>query len=784
MLDSPHPTQGKSLFFTRIRVMAQQRLGIDLDNKKTQIVVIGFVGILFLVCISLWMSSDDYSLLVDGSNSGSSGDGSSSLHLDGNSNARLDDDSGGGDEDGIGGEDGESTAGGGGGGDGEENVHGEDEEGGGGAGESSNSNDEAKRRAAEKAELAAEKYKAKQLRLFQDKDKSFLKFFTKHRKDSEVLAHFQELADTYKDLGIIKTTIIGTTAEKKNIVAYTIGRGKSNRAIMVTAVEKPNEWLGSLSLAYFATRLVQKYALTPTVTQVVENLYIHIIPVVNPDGLTYAVSSTSKMDWEFNRATKAGVDVSIDFESFSQLESQAVRNFAKKVSKTTFAFISVRCCNGRVRLPNFALCKNTGKQKQLGESLANSMGKGGSLKYSFSVDESASKARSTGFAFKELGIGLTYELDAKISAKSLSSVKSTELLHASQNITMGVMELAKFVMINPMPGGLGGGGNKPCSSSSTSSSGRKNDGDDENGESNSEDGGGGGEDENNGDGDEHNMEDDGENRGGDDESSGGTKDLDDDESSSSSTSSMEDDNVDHAASLESAKDGSKYALSSNLQELRTSLHYAQQIGIHKPFLPRNEIPTQPLGKEDYFLYWAYGPDMVHEVLLRAGIMSAWKVVNAKLLGYMLDYTYHSNLKWKSGVADIVKSTHSSVYGVVWKIHISELPILEAWQMSTTPTSPQAKKIVTVTDDEGTEYTALTFYVVRKSKGDDILLKYHRFPPSRQYRNCILKGAKQHHLPYDYVEHRLRSRSLAPLFTDKIGSTGHRNPTIGAVCDPY
>ena len=57
-----------------------------------------------------------------------------------------------------------------------------------------------------------------------------------------------------------------------------------------------------------------------------------------------------------------------------------------------------------------------------------------------------------------------------------------------------------------------------------------------------------------------------------------------------------------------------------------------------------------------------------------------------------------------------------MYGVLWRVETAELPNLAVWAMASTPTSPLAKKLVSVVDDEGTTYEALTFYVVRKSKG--------------------------------------------------------------------
>lgn len=62
-----------------------------------------------------------------------------------------------------------------------------------------------------------------------------------------------------------------------------------------------------MSLSYFAMRLLQKFSLTPSVTEVMERITIHLVPVLNPDGLVYATSSSSKThrEWYMNRALNA-----------------------------------------------------------------------------------------------------------------------------------------------------------------------------------------------------------------------------------------------------------------------------------------------------------------------------------------------------------------------------------------------------------------------------------------------------------------------------------------------
>jgi len=750
-----HQSSWLGRFQTRALVTVEQKLGLEPKKAKIVFVALVMFALLFVAYVAntfLAGETSEYvpnSISDEGSSSSSASSGSSNLFADDGG-----DDEDGGEEGGGGGNDG---------GEDEEDSTGEDDE------ESSSPAKRQVSRMDEEDDAEAEALKPKQLKLWEDRDKTFMKFFTKHRKDSEIAAHFQMLEDTFKDLKLIRTVNIGSTYEKKSILAYVIGKGKSGRGILVHATERGDEWIGNMALAYFAQRLLQKYALAPAVTKVVNSLTIYLVPVANPDGLSYALSSSSKThrEWFMNRALntekKHGVDVSHDFEAFTQLESQALKSFAKKYADNIHAFANVRCCGGAVSIPKPALCPKPGEQKEVASKVAAARSKLGSYKYQTRFTDQETTT-SPAYAFKELNVALTFTLEAHTASSTSTpgDIKSSDILTASQNITMGLMEMAKFVAVDfPHAGlSLGGGGETPCGvKKSTSKKGFGGDDEDDAGDDEDSD------------------------RGGDDEAGDGDKrrgdaDDDDEESAKSSSASSEpEDDRDHADAFDKAK----FASIDKTDETDMSIKHAQPEGVRRP-VPGVEIPTDVESAET-FLYFAYGPDMLYDVLLKAGLTSAWKVVNARLMGYTFDYTYHSNKKWKSGVADIVKHSHGSVYGVVWRLDRLHMQTLLTWQSASTPSSPLAQKLVTVQDLEGNSFNCLTFYVVKKMKGEDILGKYHRFNPSRQYRNCVLKGAKANHLPYDYVEHKLKSRSLGPLFTDKVGTTSHRNTLIGTVCDP-
>lgn len=626
---------------------------------------------------------------------------------------------GGGGDDGDGEEEEDGGGGGGGGGGGEEEDGGEEEEGGGGGGDE----EEAAPKVARSADTSS-KFHDAQLKKFQEHDKSFMKFFSKFRKDTEVTAHFKELMDLYGDLGMIKQVTLGSTYEHKQVYAYELGKGA--RSVLLLAGERGNEWAGSMALTYFATRLLQKYSLTPQVSAILNDLTLRIVPIVNPDGYAY-----HKSDWFMNRDKKHGVDVSQDFTALTQLESQAVNRYAKEHQSDLYGFVNVKCCQGLVSLPKQAVCAETeDEQLSLASRVGLAMGKGGKFKYPVRPD-AADGADSPTYAHRELGLGLSYTLDVK------RDKPSDDILLSSQNVTMGLLELSKFIL-NDFPATknlFGGGGAKPCvlggaklrkaAAAAASAS------DDE-----------------------------------DEEDAG--------DSQSADADAADEDEVDHSQSFAKAKQSSSLAAPGS-----DGIELSVQVANRK----QRKIAPPPANPDDTFLYFAYGPDMLYDVLLKVGLTSAWKVSNAKLTGYTYDYTYHSNKKWKSGIADMVKSPHSAMYGVVWRLDLSQMPLLLEWQSATSEDSPLGQKLVSVESASGDVYTGISFYVRKKMRGEDILEKYHRFNPSRQYRNCVLRGAKSNKLPLDYIDHKLKSRTLGPLFTDKVGTMNHRNDRIGNVCDP-
>jgi hypothetical protein len=119
-----------------------------------------------------------------------------------------------------------------------------------------------------------------------------------------------------------------------------------------------------------------------------------------------------------------------------------------------------------------------------------------------------------------------------------------------------------------------------------------------------------------------------------------------------------------------------------------------------------------------------------------------------------------------------------VVGVLYRLDKAELDLLDAHNLVN---GGHVERIrVNVADKGANIYKAVTYRVSTKVAGEDVVGKYKRFHPSRQYRNCVLKGAKRQHLSTEYISTRLSA--VSAMFKDKIGGTKFRNDRIGKLCD--
>jgi len=138
-------------------------------------------------------------------------------------------------------------------------------------------------------------------------------------------------------------------------------------------------------------------------------------------------------------------------------------------------------------------------------------------------------------------------------------------------------------------------------------------------------------------------------------------------------------------------------------------------------------------------YFAYGSNMNHKQIKE-------RCKNAKFISrvYLEDYDFvydgYSHLR-RGAVANIIPKQGSRVWGGLFEIDESGLKELDKCEGY--PRCYQRKQII-VKDDNNKEYQAYVYFREPLEKGI----------PSEEYRNIVIRGAKDCNLPENYIKEKL------------------------------
>ncbi|XP_066484380.1 gamma-glutamylcyclotransferase [Tiliqua scincoides] len=154
-------------------------------------------------------------------------------------------------------------------------------------------------------------------------------------------------------------------------------------------------------------------------------------------------------------------------------------------------------------------------------------------------------------------------------------------------------------------------------------------------------------------------------------------------------------------------------------------------------------PSGNLGiqncQDEHFLYFAYGSNLLRERIRLSNPSIIFHVLGS-LLGYKLAFGSHlgkPSSTWHGSTATIIQSPSDEVWGVVWRMNISDLCSLDK--------------------QEGVEdglYVPIDVDV-RTEEGKVLKCRCYQMTdyvyglPSPQYKKVICMGAKQNGLPSDY-----------------------------------
>jgi len=134
------------------------------------------------------------------------------------------------------------------------------------------------------------------------------------------------------------------------------------------------------------------------------------------------------------------------------------------------------------------------------------------------------------------------------------------------------------------------------------------------------------------------------------------------------------------------------------------------------------------------LYFAYGSNM-DEPQMKNRCPESSLVGVAVLDGYCLGYTRYAESR-SGGVADIVSAPGSSVWGLVYTVTVKDLELLDNYEGKA-----YARMKVNVKLLDGRTVEAEVYYVITKQD-------YTK--PSDEYRGILLKAARKHRFPEEYI----------------------------------
>lgn len=140
----------------------------------------------------------------------------------------------------------------------------------------------------------------------------------------ETLSEFRQLANSNPSLA--RLVVLGTSYEGRQIFALKISKDattddSTKPDVLITGCYHAREWISVEPPVYFANKLVNDYAVDDSIKHLVDNLQIWIVPIVNPDGLTYSQRSANNVMntfrlWRKNRrpvsAGECGSQVGVD----------------------------------------------------------------------------------------------------------------------------------------------------------------------------------------------------------------------------------------------------------------------------------------------------------------------------------------------------------------------------------------------------------------------------------------------------------------------------------------
>jgi len=173
------------------------------------------------------------------------------------------------------------------------------------------------------------------------------------------------------------------------------------------------------------------------------------------------------------------------------------------------------------------------------------------------------------------------------------------------------------------------------------------------------------------------------------------------------------------------------------------------------------------------LFFAYGSNMnPGQISSRCYKPEACAI--ARLFGHSLSF-YGWSKRWDGGEATVTPKTGEEVWGVVYKLTLSDSERLDSWQdVRLDGTGAYFLYPTEVVDAEGNEYSVLLY---------KRFLSWEPCSPSEEYMDAVISGALFHGLPSDYVEALKGIKTVKASFPAPRIFEHERSATFGSnACD--
>ncbi len=138
-------------------------------------------------------------------------------------------------------------------------------------------------------------------------------FYDDFRTYDEIDQRLDDLVAAHPNL--VTRVSAGMSLEGRDLYGLRItgpGDASARPQMAINGTQHAREWVSPMTCVYFAQALLEGYGSDPRITDLLDQLEIHVLPVVNPDGYVFTHASLNNRLWRKNRRQVDAVSIGVD----------------------------------------------------------------------------------------------------------------------------------------------------------------------------------------------------------------------------------------------------------------------------------------------------------------------------------------------------------------------------------------------------------------------------------------------------------------------------------------